>query len=104
MAFLISLQELHSPLTVVADGCFSKFRKDLVKETVSVKSHFMGLVMRDCPQIKEHHAELVLADPSPILVYQISSKDTRILVDVRDGLPKNKKEYFEEKVYPQLPG
>ena len=89
---------------MVADGCFSKFRKSLVKESPVVKSHFVGLVMQNCPQVKANHAELVLAEPIPILVYQISSEDTRILVDVRDGLPKDIKEYFRERVYPHLPG
>ncbi len=49
-------------------------------------------------------AELVLADPSPILIYQISSHCTRVLVDVRGRMPKNIKEYMKENIYPQLPG
>jgi squalene monooxygenase len=89
---------------VVADGCFSKFRKTLVKESPVVKSHFAGLILQNCPQARPNHAELVLAEPIPILVYQISSHDTRMLVDVRGGLPKDMKEYFREQVYPHLPG
>ena len=48
--------------------------------------------------------ELVLADPSPVLIYQISSHDTRVLVDVRGNMPKDIKAYLGEKVHPQLPG
>lgn len=59
---------------------------------------------QDCPQFRAHHAELVLANPSPVLVYQISSSDTRVLVDIRGELPRNLSEYMAENIYPQLPG
>ncbi|KPP70453.1 squalene monooxygenase-like, partial [Scleropages formosus] len=97
-------EEIHAPLTVVADGCFSKFRKNLVSNKVKISSHFVGCIMKDCPQFKPHHAELVLANPSPVLIYQISSSETRVLVDIRGEMPRNLREYMEEKIYPQLPG
>lgn len=97
------LQEVYAPLTIVVDGCFSKFRKELVKETVRVTSHFVGMLMHDCPQVKDNHAELILASPSPVLVYQISSHDTRVLVDIRGSIPKDLKEYLLEHVFPQMP-
>nr|QFF91438.1 squalene epoxidase isoform 3 [Potamotrygon motoro]QFF91439.1 squalene epoxidase isoform 4 [Potamotrygon motoro] len=97
------VKELCSPLTVVADGHFSKFRKNLVKTKISVSSHFVGCIMKDMPQFKPNHAELVLADPSPILVYQISSNETRVLVDIRGEMPRHLKDYMIEKIYPQLP-
>lgn len=59
---------------------------------------------QDCPQFKANHAELVLADPSPVLIYQISSSQTRVLVDIRGEMPHNLSEYMAEKIYPQLPG
>uniref|UniRef100_A0AAV2MAY6 Squalene monooxygenase n=1 Tax=Knipowitschia caucasica TaxID=637954 RepID=A0AAV2MAY6_KNICA len=74
---------IHAALTVVADGCFSKFRKSLVSGKAQVSSHFVGCIMKDCPQFRAHHAELVLANPSPVLIYQISSSETRVLVDIR---------------------
>ena len=108
MSFVINIkcffQVLTAPLTIIADGCFSRFRKDLVKDSPMTKSHFLGLVLRDCPQAMANHAEIVLADPSPILVYQISSTCTRILVDARDGMPKDPMAFLGEKVCPQLPG
>ncbi|XP_006879360.1 PREDICTED: squalene monooxygenase [Elephantulus edwardii] len=98
------IKELHAPLTVVADGLFSKFRKNLVSNQVSVSSHFVGLLMKNAPQFKANHAELVLANPSPVLIYQISSNETRVLVDIRGELPRNLREYMTEKIYPQIPG
>jgi squalene monooxygenase len=88
----------------VADGCFSTLRKGLVKEKPVTKSHFVGLIMENCPQWKQNHAELILADPSPILIYQISSTCTRVLVDIRGDLPRDLKEYLADDIYPQLPG
>jgi len=101
---MYTLQELHGALTVVADGCFSKLRKGLVKSRPEVKSHFVGLLMNNCPQIRANHAELVLADPSPVLVYQISSTKTRVLVDMRNGLPRDMRAHLVDHIAPQMPG
>uniref|UniRef100_A0A8C5V7G0 Squalene monooxygenase n=1 Tax=Microcebus murinus TaxID=30608 RepID=A0A8C5V7G0_MICMU len=97
------IKELHAPLTVVADGLFSKFRKNLISNKVSVSSHFVGFLMKNAPQFKANHAELVLANPSPVLIYQISSSETRVLVDIRGEMPSNLREYMVEKIYPQIP-
>ncbi|NXH19484.1 ERG1 monooxygenase, partial [Bucco capensis] len=96
-------KELHAALTVVADGLFSKFRKNLVSNKVTVSSHFVGCILKDAPQFKANYAELVLAKTSPVLVYQISSTETRVLVDIRGEMPKDIKEYMTDNVYPQLP-
>lgn len=42
----LSPQEIYAPLTVVADGCFSKFRKSLVSGKVKISSHFVGCLMK----------------------------------------------------------
>uniref|UniRef100_A0A672ZFD1 Squalene monooxygenase n=1 Tax=Sphaeramia orbicularis TaxID=375764 RepID=A0A672ZFD1_9TELE len=97
------VKEIRAALTVVADGCFSKFRKSLVSGKAHISSHFVGCLMTDCPQFKAHHAELVLANPSPVLIYQISSTQTRVLVDIRGEMPRNLSEYMSDKIYPQLP-
>ncbi|XP_064804135.1 squalene monooxygenase-like isoform X2 [Oncorhynchus masou masou] len=96
-------KEVHAAVTVVADGCFSKFRKSLVAGKAQTSSHFVGCIMKNSPQFKPHHAELVLANPSPVLIYQISSSDTRVLVDIRGEMPRNLTEYMAEKIHPQLP-
>ncbi|XP_062426599.1 squalene monooxygenase isoform X1 [Rhea pennata] len=97
------IKELHAPLTVVADGLFSKFRKNLVSNKVTVSSHFVGCILKDTPQFKANYAELVLAKTSPVLIYQISSTETRVLVDIRGEMPKNLKEFMIENIHPQLP-
>ncbi|XP_064410505.1 squalene monooxygenase isoform X2 [Latimeria chalumnae] len=97
------VKELLAPITIVADGLFSKFRKNLISNKVCISSHFVGCIMKNAAQFKQNHAELVLASPSPVLIYQISSNETRVLVDIRGELPRNIREYMVEKIYPQMP-
>ncbi|XP_004634511.1 squalene monooxygenase isoform X1 [Octodon degus] len=97
------VKELHAPLTVVADGIFSKFRKNLISTEASVSSHFVGFLMKNAPQFEPNYAELLLLNPSPVLVYQISHNETRVLVDIRGEKPRNLREYMAEQIYPQVP-
>ena len=69
---------------------------------VRVASYFAGIVMHNCPQMKTGHAEIVLGTGGPLLVYQISSEDTRILVDM-PKVPSDIKGYMISEVEPQLP-
>nr|AGC82087.1 squalene epoxidase 1 protein [Azadirachta indica] len=77
-------QELQSfaPLTIVCDGCFSNLRRSLCKPKVDVPSCFVGLVLENCQLPFANHGHVILADPSPILFYPISSTEIRCLVDV----------------------
>ncbi|KAK3211024.1 hypothetical protein Dsin_015730 [Dipteronia sinensis] len=77
-------QELrtYAPLTIVCDGCFSNLRRSLCKPKVEVPSSFVGLVLENCQLPFENHGHVILADPSPILFYPISSTEVRCLVDV----------------------
>ncbi|GAA6035526.1 hypothetical protein JCM8097_000299 [Rhodosporidiobolus ruineniae] len=98
--------EFKATLTIVADGCMSKFRRALLPSHVAptTKSHFVGLVLEDADLPAPHHGHVILrkADPSaapaskeaedptapslgPILVYQLSStpSETRMLLDIR---------------------
>ncbi|KAL1831854.1 hypothetical protein ACET3Z_001505 [Daucus carota] len=77
-------QELsaYAPLTIVCDGCFSNLRRSLCDPKVDVPSCFVGLILEniDLPYI--NHGHVILANPSPILFYKISSTEVRCLVDV----------------------
>jgi squalene monooxygenase len=99
--------QYHAPLTLVADGCFSKFRKELIPRTPVAKSHFVGLILKNLTLPFPNHGHVILADPSPILLYQIGSNETRILVDIPGKLPSigngDLKQYMKEFVGPQLP-
>lgn len=51
-------------------------------QQVDVPSCFVGLVLENCQLPHENHGHVILADPSPILFYRISSTEIRCLVDV----------------------
>ncbi|XAR73023.1 squalene monooxygenase [Bertholletia excelsa] len=72
----------YAPLTIVCDGCFSNLRRSLCNPKVDVPSCFVGLVLENCQLPHTNHGHVVLADPSPILFYPISSTEIRCLVDV----------------------
>ncbi|KAI0216778.1 Squalene epoxidase [Massospora cicadina] len=100
-------QHHFGKLTVVADGCFSKFRKACTGSTPKTLSHFVGLVLKDCPLPYPNHGHVVLAKEGPILLYQIGADATRILVDVPGKLPSaangDLEEYLLERVAASLP-
>lgn len=64
----------------------------------------MGTILHDCPQHKFGHAEIVLSSHGPILIYQISSKCTRILVDIQGKMPTDMNKFMKEEILPELPG
>ncbi|KAI7906776.1 squalene epoxidase-domain-containing protein [Cokeromyces recurvatus] len=99
--------KFYAPLTIVCDGIFSKFRKDFTSKTPDVKSYFVGFILTDCQLPLPNHGHVILAKPSPILMYQISTHETRVLVDVPGKLPSisngDLKNYLKDTVAPQLP-
>lgn len=71
---------------------------------MTVASNFVGIILHNVPQYKKGHAEIVLSNGGPILIYQISSTCTRVLVDVPSKVPSDLKEYMISTIAPQLPG
>ena len=101
-------QTSMSRLTVVADGIWSGMRKHLSDATVKTISTFVGVILdhpaHETPLPHPYHGHAILADPSLCLLYQISSTETRILVDVIGKLPTGALQaYLCDKVMPQLP-
>ena len=100
---------VHAPLTIIADGCFSKFRKTHGSTIAPlVRSNFVGLELKDAPLPAPHHGHVVLGPSGPTLLYQIGSDTTRILIDVQgEKLPSVAKgdlqRHIREKVIPHLP-
>ena len=48
-------------------------------------SCFVALILENCELPYPNHGHVVLADPSPILFYRISSSEIRCLVDIPTG-------------------
>jgi squalene monooxygenase len=72
-------------------------------------STFVGLILTDVKLPFPNHGHVVLGDPSPILVYPISSTEARVLVDIPPSakMPSSAggelREYLMRIVHPQLP-
>ncbi|GAA5917956.1 hypothetical protein JCM5296_000278 [Sporobolomyces johnsonii] len=119
--------EFRAKLTIVADGCMSKFRRALLPPHVTpiTRSHFVGLVLEDASLPAPHHGHVILgksdpsapslspspSDPSaptlgPVLVYQLATHETRMLVDIRGPkLPSQSTlaSFLRQHVTPVLP-
>ncbi|EKD21516.1 uncharacterized protein L3040_006107 [Drepanopeziza brunnea f. sp. 'multigermtubi'] len=74
-------------LTIIADGYASKFRKQYITKQPITKSKFYALELTDCPLPAPFHGTVILGDTSPVLLYQIATHDTRVLIDVPENLP-----------------
>lgn len=61
-----------SDLTIVTDGCFSKFRRDLLPSHITpiVRSNFVGLLLEDADLPSPYHGHVILrkssSTPAPI--------------------------------------
>jgi squalene monooxygenase len=85
------VQNIYAPITIVADGCFSKFRAQpgLKLPTPKTRSHFVGVILKDLRLPLPRHGTVCLTPEGPVLFYQIADKgeETRMLVDVKGKLP-----------------
>jgi squalene monooxygenase len=84
---------IFGSLVVVADGCFSNFRSCVLGDRpppVKTKSYFVGAILKNAVLPVASHGTVVLAEGhQPILLYQISKDDTRMLIDIQLPLPAN---------------
>ncbi|KAF2875226.1 squalene monooxygenase [Massariosphaeria phaeospora] len=74
-------------LTLISDGYASKFRKQHLPHVPQVRSRFWGLEMIDAELPMPNHGHVILSDAPPILIYQIGTHETRILIDIPENLP-----------------
>jgi squalene monooxygenase len=65
-------KEVHAPLTIVCDGCFSNLRKRLGAPKPDTKSYFVGVILNDCKLPFEYCGNVILASPGPVLGYQVT--------------------------------
>lgn len=97
------VRNFYAPLTIIADGCFSKFRNAATGspsesrsqkvlppiKPIKTRSHFVGAVLKNIPLPQPRHGTVCLTPNGPVLLYQIADKaeETRMLVDVKGKLP-----------------
>ncbi len=101
------VHHLSAALTIVCDGMFSTFRAQLSANEKKVSSYFMGMILKDCDLPFKNHGHVIVAKPSPCLVYPISSTETRILIDFPGKEAPRKSaeltDYLTNTIAPQLP-
>lgn len=72
-----------APIVSVCDGTSSKFRKHFVDNAPKVESYFVGAILDHPDLIAPNHGHVIIGSKwSPILVYQTSSTEARVLCDV----------------------
>jgi len=100
-------ETFFADLTIIADGCASNFRSRVMGNTgvkPVAKSHFIGLVLEDVQLPMKNHGNVALIQKhGPVLLYQIATRDTRMLVDLKTPLPSDIKGTLLSEVLPQLP-
>lgn len=86
-------ETFNAGMTVVADGCFSKFRTRVLPLSApkpDTRSHFVGAVLKDARLPIPQHGTVALTSNGLVLLYQIEENDTRMLVDVKGAtLPRD---------------
>ncbi len=91
----VEKEAFFADLTVVADGCFSNFRATIMGEDMVkpyVKSHFVGAILEDVElPIDKCGTVALIKGQGPVLMYQIGTHETRILIDVKPPLPSDLK-------------
>ncbi|ODQ78307.1 hypothetical protein BABINDRAFT_14890 [Babjeviella inositovora NRRL Y-12698] len=94
-------------LTVACDGIYSRFRKLISANNMPVTgSHFVGMTLKNAVLPAPNHGHVILGDHAPILLYQISPEDTRILCAYRSAKPPAASDlhnYLQDQVLPHLP-
>ncbi|GAM88872.1 hypothetical protein ANO11243_069060 [Dothideomycetidae sp. 11243] len=96
-------------LTIAADGYASKFRKEFITTPPVVKSKFWALELIDADLPMPNHGHVILGDGDPVLVYQIGTHESRVLVDIPESLPSASvqnggvKGHLRNVVLPSLP-
>ncbi|KIJ27842.1 hypothetical protein M422DRAFT_37583, partial [Sphaerobolus stellatus SS14] len=102
-------ESYYADLVVIADGCFSNFRNQILGQEViakrtSTKSHFVGAILEDAKlPIPEHGTVALIPGSGPVLMYQIEKHDTRILMDIKAPLPSDLPAHIRKHILPALP-
>lgn len=107
--------EVLSPLTIIADGYASKFRKIVNPSAPAplTRSYFVGIELEHCKLPAPHHGHVILPSSAPngnkadarigpILLYALSPTTVRMLVDVSTQKTPSK-DFLRDKIAPVLP-
>lgn len=101
--------QYFADLTIVADGQASNFRSQYTEKRPVAKSRFWSLELIDAELPSRDLAYGVIGSGPPILIYQIGTHETRILIDIPNNIYEdaskvgNVVNYVQTQVVPDLP-
>lgn len=90
---------IESSLTVVADGSFSKFRKELNGVDKQVNGFMVGMLLNDVELPFPGHGHVFMNGDQPLLAYPVTSNSVRILVDFKGATPPKQRDNEEQYMY-----
>lgn len=75
--------DFHAKVVAVCDGTSSKFRKHFVKTQPTIESYFVGAILQNPKLLAPNHGHVIIGSKfNPVLVYQTSEHEARVLCDV----------------------
>lgn len=101
--------EYHGKLIISCDGIYSKFRKELSPDNVpTIGSYFIGLYLKNANLPAKGKGHVLLGEHAPVLIYQVSPTETRVLCAYRSTKPPSAAnnevyKYLKDSVLPNIP-
>lgn len=100
-------EEYYADIVIMADGSFSNFRSSVMGCALAkpvTNSYFCGVILEDVTlPMPKHGTAALIQGSGPVLMYQISEHQTRLLVSIKHPLPADLKSHILTCIVPQLP-
>ena len=99
----------RAKLVISCDGIYSKFRSALGEDNVpSIGSYFVGFYLEDAKLPAPNKGHVLWGDHAPVLIYQVSPGETRVLCAFRSTKPPSAARneiynYLQKEVLPVIP-
>lgn len=103
------VKDYQASVTFACDGIWSKFRKEHAENYIPlIGSYFVALALKNAKFPAKNRGNVILGDHAPVLVYQVSEDETRMLCAYRATKPPSLSnndffEYLTNDVMPNLP-
>lgn len=104
-----NITEYRAKVTFACDGIYLKFRKEHSKTNVPhTGSYFVGLALHHAKLPSPNRGHVILGEHAPVLVYQVSPDETRMLCAYRSTKPPSLAnnefvDYLQTQVMANLP-
>lgn len=103
------VKDYKSSVTIACDGIWSKFRKEHSENYIPlIGSYFVALALKNAKLPAKNRGNVILGDHAPVLVYQVSEDETRMLCAYRATRPPSLSnndffDYLTNEVMPNIP-